>query len=67
MDYIQEYIAVLKHRISDLEVQLAVVRSMLPNCPPPGNVPPPPTVKPKHLNLVKDHATDLAKDLTLKP
>lgn len=60
MDYIQEYVFLLKERINTLEIQVATLRSMLPN-PPPSNTPAP-TPKPKHLQAV----ADLAKDLTLK-
>ena len=40
MDYLHEYINVLKVRISDLEVQVAILRSLLP-VPPPHNMPAP--------------------------
>lgn len=40
MDYVQEYVQVLKTRINDLEIQVAILRSLLPN---PPNPPPPGT------------------------
>lgn len=63
MDYIQEYCALLQHRIKELEVQVAVLRSMLPN-PPPTTPTQPPHPQPKHLAEVRN--LSLAKDLSLK-